>query len=74
MKPIIDTNKRYNIIVSNRGYGKKFMCIESIIDKFIMFVDQHSTAIDENYDKTYTINDLCLYVSPFVKELLTDNK
>lgn len=37
------------------------------IENFLEFVDKNSRAIDEDYDKTYTIDDLSEYVEHFVK-------
>lgn len=44
-----------------------------IVESFLEFVDENSRAIDEEYEKAYTIDDLCGYVDFFIKTL-KDNK
>lgn len=41
---------------------------EECIKNFITFVDKHSKPIDKRLEKTYSIEDLQIYVPHFVKQ------
>lgn len=47
---------------------------DEMIEKFIDFVDAHSSAEDESYEKTYTLDDLRTYIPYFLDELKHDEQ
>ena len=42
-------------------------------DKIVDFIDKHSKAIDENYEKTYTLDDIQEYLDAMLADYDVDS-
>ena len=72
-----DKAKTHEVLCKTKDEVSKEVQIayaEERIKNFILFVDKHSKPINKRCEKTYSIEDLKIYVPYFVKQELAEMK